>query len=60
MSLHLCVILLTGGLHPIQVGLGKHRYRILWDTVNERAVHILLECILVSLLSTNNIRNYQH
>ena len=35
-----------GGLHP-EVGLGRHPQWILQDTVDERAVSILLECILV-------------
>ena len=40
-----------GGLHPGDLHLGRgagqtHPW-ILWDTVNERAVRILLECILV-------------
>ena len=29
--------------------------KILWDTVNERAVHILLECILVLKMQTQSI-----
>ena len=48
------------GLHPGGVcmgGLGRPP-QILWDTVNEPAVHILLECILVYsnlvLISLNN------
>ena len=62
MFLHLCVILFPGGgLHP--GGRSSFRWigvciqgrdwptsplhRILWDTVNERTVRILLECILV-------------
>ena len=34
-----------GALHP--GGVGQTPHKILQDTVNERAVHILLECILV-------------
>ena len=41
MFLHLSIILFTGGESP---------HRILRDAVNERAVRILLECILVSEL----------
>ena len=37
-----------GGLHP-GGGLGRPPSRILRDTVNERAVHILLECSLVKV-----------
>ena len=53
-----CVVLFRGGMHGfIQGGVhgfiqGGHAwffqfFRIQWDTVNERAVRILLECILV-------------
>ena len=37
-----------GGLHPGWVGQTPLPFRILWDMVNERAVRILLECILVA------------
>ena len=37
-----------GGLHPEGYWADPFPHQILWDTVNERAVHILLECILVS------------
>ena len=37
-----CVVLFRGGAWFFQF------FRIQWDTVNERAVRILLECILVS------------
>ena len=63
MFLHLSVCsqggLHPGGLHPVgvciqrgtlhPVGLGRHPalHQILWDTVNDRAVRILLERILV-------------
>ena len=49
-----------GGLHPGVVcmgggrsasrGVGQISPRILRDTVNERAVHILLDCSLVSII----------
>ena len=40
----------SGGLDPVGVCIGvvgQTPHWILWDTVNERAVRILLECILV-------------
>ena len=49
----------AGCLHPGEVciggGLGRPPNQILRDTVNEREVHILLECILVIIKSTKNI-----
>ena len=45
-----------GGLHP--GGLDRpHPHRILRDTVNERAVCILLECILVTSATTSHYRH---
>ena len=41
-----CVVFSGGGMHSFSWG-GVHRIR--QDTVNERAVRILLECILVNL-----------
>ena len=50
-----CVVLFKGGMHGFIWG-GRawffQFFRIQWDTVNERAVRILLECILVSVCST--------
>ena len=40
---------LRGSAFRGRVGKTPFPHRILQDTVNERAVHILLECILVSL-----------
>ena len=40
-----------GGLHGFFLG-GMHRIR--WDTVNERVVRILLECILVHFIFSQN------
>ena len=40
-----CVVFPLGGVHGFSWGGGVHRIRR--DTVNERAVRILLECILV-------------
>ena len=61
MFLHLSVILfrgvgvcIQGDLHlegGLRRGGGRPPNRILRDTVNERAVRILLECILVYFLS---------
>ena len=47
-------VCIGGGLPPkgwvcIEWGLGRPPNRILWVTVNERAVRILLECILVRM-----------
>ena len=62
MFLHLSVILFTGGGYiPARNGadnpIGRHppgkTPRILWDTVNKRAVRILLECILVKHVLTS-------
>ena len=39
-----CMVLFRGGVHGFSV---FQFFRIQWDTVNERAVRILLECILV-------------
>ena len=50
MFLHVSVILFTGGGVPWQVSLRAGTPP--WDTVNKRAVHILLECILVRSNST--------
>ena len=36
-------------LHPERGVCIEPPHRILWDTVNERAVHIFLECILVNI-----------
>ena len=36
-----------GGVSASGVGVTRPRNQILWDTVNERAICILLECILV-------------
>ena len=58
--LHLSVILFTGGtylgryppgqVHPLAgtPPLGRYTCSACWDTVNKRAVRILLECILVT------------
>ena len=41
----------AGGLHPGRPDPTPHPHQILWDTVNEHGVRILLECILFSLIS---------
>ena len=41
-------VLPQGGLNPELGWADPFHHQILRDTVNERAVHILLECILVS------------
>ena len=49
----MCVV---GGMHgrgACMVGAGEHAWQILRDTVNERAVRILLECILVYRCNTS-------
>ena len=40
-----------GGVH----GMGRHAWQVggVWYSVNERAVRILLECILVFVFETN-------
>ena len=53
MFLHLSVILFTGGVCG-----GGHAWQILRDTVNERAVRILLECILVLFLPSESHTKY--
>ena len=57
-----CIKGVGGGLHPggrevcIQGGLGRPSlHRILRDTVNERVVHIPLECILVTGCNWANV-----
>ena len=42
-----CIPACTGQGGVCPRGCGRHPRRILWDTVNKRAVRILLECILV-------------
>ena len=47
-----------GGLHLGRVGQTPPPkiHGLLWDTVNKREVHILLECFLV----TNNIKKHSN
>ena len=40
----------AGGMHDRGCMAGGHAWQIPRDTVNERAVRLLLECILVSLM----------
>ena len=40
-------VCMQGGLHQTGVGRSPRPQQILWDSVNERAVRILPECILV-------------
>ena len=54
MFLHLSVILFTrGSTYPPPV---CRPPKILWDTVNKRAVRILLECILVTRMHSSKMR----
>ena len=43
-----CMVLFRGACVVLFGGRGAWFFRIQWDTVNERAVRILLECILVT------------
>ena len=54
-SVRACVVAPGGGMHGCSGG-GMHAWLLtgacmgydkIWNTINERAVHILLECILV-------------
>ena len=48
---------MAGGMHGrgSMRGRGGHAWQILRDTVNERAVRILLECILVTILIISSL-----
>ena len=49
-GLHPGVVCMGGGERSASRGVGQISPRILRDTVNERAVHILLDCSLVSII----------